>query len=569
MRADPYPLFRQAVALHQQGRLAEAEEEYLRALALKPDFFEALYNRGLLLGATGREQDALSSLDKALVIHPDDAAVWNNRGNLLRRLKRYQDALVSFDRALTLKPDFADALYNRGNVLFLGLKRSEEAVSDFDKALALSPDFAQAWDNRGSALASLERPVEALASYDKALAIRPDYAEVWNNRGNVLQNLNRCEEALASFDRALALKPDFPNALCNRGNILFSHLKRAADAVLTYDKALALRPDFSSAWNNRGSALCGLGRLPESLASFERALALRSDYAEAWNNSGRVLFEMDRIEDGIAAFARGAEIAYGSDPQAHDRPDLDDRLDHKHRHDREQREWAENEARPAQKSGDRLAGAAIAAANHAAIAQWQTKKPQIAVIDNFLTSEALEGLRRFCLEAPVWRKPYQRGYIGAFPEHGFACPLLGQIAQELRDAYPAIFSGHPLRYLWGFKYDSQLDGIDIHADEAAVNVNFWLTPDDANLEPERGGLMIWDRAAPLDWDFNKYNRDTGAIRHFLASSGAKAVTVPYRANRAVIFDSDLFHETDTIRFKDGYANRRINVTMLFGRREQT
>jgi len=43
--------------------------------------------------------------------------------------------------------------------------------------------------------------------------------------------------------------------------------------------------------------------------------------------------------------------------------------------------------------------------------------------------------------------------------------------------------------------------------------------------------------------------------------------VPYRANRAVIFDSDLFHETDVIRFKPGYENRRINVTLLFGRRQ--
>ena len=42
--------------------------------------------------------------------------------------------------------------------------------------------------------------------------------------------------------------------------------------------------------------------------------------------------------------------------------------------------------------------------------------------------------------------------------------------------------------------------------------------------------------------------------------------VPYRENRAVIFDSDLFHRTDTLRFKPGYENRRINVTMLFGRR---
>jgi hypothetical protein len=44
------------------------------------------------------------------------------------------------------------------------------------------------------------------------------------------------------------------------------------------------------------------------------------------------------------------------------------------------------------------------------------------------------------------------------------------------------------------------------------------------------------------------------------------VTIPYRANRAVIFDSDLFHETDRIEFRDGYKNRRINITMLYGRR---
>ena len=37
----------------------------------------------------------------------------------------------------------------------------------------------------------------------------------------------------------------------------------------------------------------------------------------------------------------------------------------------------------------------------------------------------------------------------------------------------------------------------MHADAAAVNVNFWLTPDDANLDPDGGGLVVWDKEAPL------------------------------------------------------------------------
>ena len=78
----------------------------------------------------------------------------------------------------------------------------------------------------------------------------------------------------------------------------------------------------------------------------------------------------------------------------------------------------------------------------------------------------------------------------------------------------------------GFKYDSSLTGINMHADFAAVNVNFWITPDEANLDPDSGGLVIWDKAAPLDWDFAKYNNDEAAIRDFLASGAPRPSPCP-------------------------------------------
>jgi hypothetical protein len=34
----------------------------------------------------------------------------------------------------------------------------------------------------------------------------------------------------------------------------------------------------------------------------------------------------------------------------------------------------------------------------------------------------------------------------------------------------------------------------------------------------------------------------------------------------VLFNSDLFHKTDSYRFKPGYENRRVNVTILYGDR---
>ena len=43
-----------------------------------------------------------------------------------------------------------------------------------------------------------------------------------------------------------------------------------------------------------------------------------------------------------------------------------------------------------------------------------------------------------------------------------------------------------------------MDGIGVHADNAAVNLNFWVTPDDANLDPSSGGLVVYPKAPPAE-----------------------------------------------------------------------
>ena len=39
--------------------------------------------------------------------------------------------------------------------------------------------------------------------------------------------------------------------------------------------------------------------------------------------------------------------------------------------------------------------------------------------------------------------------------------------------------------------------------------------------------------------------------------------IPYKSNRAVIFNSKLYHVTDKIEFKDNYKDRRVNITFLY------
>jgi hypothetical protein len=197
---------------------------------------------------------------------------------------------------------------------------------------------------------------------------------------------------------------------------------------------------------------------------------------------------------------------------------------------------------------------------------YDRSRPQVAVIDDFLRPDALAALWRYCQDSTVWfAGTYPGGYVGAQMGDGFAAPLLFQIADEMKALLPGIIGDEGLHHLWAFKYDSGFSvGTDLHADAARINVNFWVTPDAANLDPDRGGLEIFDVAAPADWDFD--SGDFDAVRRHIEQSGARSLIVPHRQNRAVLFDSDLFHRTDVCRFRDGYMNRRINVTMLYGTR---
>ena len=189
----------------------------------------------------------------------------------------------------------------------------------------------------------------------------------------------------------------------------------------------------------------------------------------------------------------------------------------------------------------------------------------IAFVDHLLTPEALAQLQRFCLRSTVWRRSYPTGYLGANPESGFFSALLLQIATELRQALPELLGEHHLNYWWSFVCQHQRPGIDIHADQSDISLNFWITPDSANLQPGGGGLDVWDVAAPDDWTFDDYNRGEKDIHAYLRQKGARQTSIAYAENRGLVFRGSIFHQTAPLKFAEGFENRRRNVTMLFRR----
>src|SRR3989338_2505186 len=100
-----------------QGRLAEAENLYLRSLSLVPDRPSILTNLYVVLIQQEKYEAAIVYIDKVLELSPEDAAAWFNKAVWLSGRQRFQEALSCCDRAIAIKPDYAEAHYNRGLVL--------------------------------------------------------------------------------------------------------------------------------------------------------------------------------------------------------------------------------------------------------------------------------------------------------------------------------------------------------------------------------------------------------------------------------------------------------------------
>ncbi|MEO5358125.1 MAG: tetratricopeptide repeat protein [Nitrospirae bacterium YQR-1] len=237
-------------ALFAAGQTEGALKEYLEAVRLKPQYYEARYNLG----------------------------------KAYEKLKKPELAELEYKEAIRLKPDFAEAFNNLGGIYE---KRGDRqlAFSYYAKAVACKSEFPEAINNIALMFESEGNFNAAHQQYLKALSIEPDYEATHNNLGNLYFKLQRLPEALKHYQRAVALKPDFAEAHNNLGNC-YDEIGNLSDSIKQYTIAAKLKPDFAEAHNNLGTAYARAGRVEEAKRQYEEALRLKPDYEEAAYNLG-------------------------------------------------------------------------------------------------------------------------------------------------------------------------------------------------------------------------------------------------------------------------------------------
>jgi len=135
---DPQVHYNLAVVAHAQGRLADAEPHYRRALTLQPHSLPARRGLALLFWQQNRQEELRQFITEWLNDRHDSADALALYGWYLLRQGDYPAAETVLDRALAIEPHHPFALAERGRLYEL-YHYPDRARSLYERSLQYDP----------------------------------------------------------------------------------------------------------------------------------------------------------------------------------------------------------------------------------------------------------------------------------------------------------------------------------------------------------------------------------------------------------------------------------------------
>ena len=169
---EPAPYYFAGKLLAHEGKTDEALQYLSRTIEIRPDFADALDEKGQLLLKRRKANEALLLFEKAAKLQPTNARIWVHTADALGALNRRPEALDKLREAVRLRPDYWEARYLLGVELALQDKIGE-AQTQFAEVVRLQPNYALGHLNLGVALAKQGRLDDALVQFRETLRLDP------------------------------------------------------------------------------------------------------------------------------------------------------------------------------------------------------------------------------------------------------------------------------------------------------------------------------------------------------------------------------------------------------------
>jgi Flp pilus assembly protein TadD len=186
------------VIASQAGRHDLAADLILRAIHRNPTAAEYHANLGLALAAMNQFSQAIAAYQQAIALRPDFPDALNNLGKAHDLSGQTAQAVECYRRAIALKPDFASAHSNLAQALCMA-GETDAAIAALQQTIALAPQSAQAYNNLGNAFYRKGDPVAAEQACRNALILRPDLPDAHLNLAVALLMQGKLPEGFKEY----------------------------------------------------------------------------------------------------------------------------------------------------------------------------------------------------------------------------------------------------------------------------------------------------------------------------------------------------------------------------------
>ncbi len=235
------------------------------------------YQNGLQLKKKRLYTEAIEAFKKAIDLRPDYTEAMYELGWCYNELNQFSKALPVLQKAVKLKPDDSRIIYESGFAK-AGAGFLNEALDDYNKAVTLDPSFSRAYAARADFYREVkENTKAALADYLKVLELDTTSMKIYYWVGWCYNDLGKFELAVPYLMRAVTFEKQNHLSFSEIGFSYYS-LAKYSEAMQYLLKADEMKPKFETTLYYLGMCYVKTGKKVDAVKKYNELVALGSEY---------------------------------------------------------------------------------------------------------------------------------------------------------------------------------------------------------------------------------------------------------------------------------------------------